>query len=390
MQHPLPVPAEMPRSLGPPNSRGSKPKPSTRPFPSPKSPRRPALSETGSVPDCPGLPDGAPSERQSLRCEILDLVALHAQLGYGGPINAEAVDDGTPTAKRADEVKKRVRKMLELGFHPKTPEAERLQALRNAKRIMHEHNLQDADMSVGSSIVDGGLFAAKLVPIKRTQRMARESWALSLVSATRITFSVSSYAVLRRDALYVVFYGSSAAAEMAIYAFACAANLIDWMSGGRALPKDKKVTFGTKHYGAQFSPVLRKDAGYVQWATRVEHEPGGAGNCLQQFIEYARAQQNPVEWDRAYKEGMASALHRKAKEAQDPQDSNPQCQDLATSNEALSQQVFQYFGIQVTHGSCGVLKSDGLRHARGSGSRDAGAVHLGQHQLRAEKCLALQ
>ena len=51
----------------------------------------------------------------------------------------------------------------------------------------------------------------------------------------------------QKNALYVVFYGGYTAAELATYAFACAANLMDWMAGKQALPRDRKFTFGEKH-----------------------------------------------------------------------------------------------------------------------------------------------
>ena len=43
-------------------------------------------------------------------------------------------------------------------------------------------------------------------------------------------------------------------------------------------------------------------------AKAIERTPEGVGDCLQYFIEHARAQHEPAEWDRAHKEGMASEL----------------------------------------------------------------------------------
>ena len=68
-----------------------------------------------------------------------------------------------------------------LVFHPTTPEAEHSQELRNANRLMQAHRSEEADVHVGPSPshLEGGLFAAKLIPVNgHCQRCkARLPWA---------------------------------------------------------------------------------------------------------------------------------------------------------------------------------------------------------------------
>ena len=56
------------------------------------------------------------------------------------------------------------------------------------------------------------------------------------------------------------------------------------------------------------------------------------------FIEYALAVRNPAEWDRAHKEGMASALFKEAKML------------TSRSSETMRKQVLEQLGMRLTNG----------------------------------------
>lgn len=384
-----PLPATSPNPASVPR-QGQRRKPASRPAPAPE-PRRPNMSGPVEPSSCPGLPVAGPSKRQAFRCEIFEPSGLQADLGYGGPVDRKACQSsGDPAASAREEVKVRIRKMLDMAFHPRTAEAEGAQALRNAQRLMRTHALAEEEVREATESPEGGLFAAKLTPVNRSHRAQAEKWIGSLASAIDLHFDVAHYLVVRprQNAVYMVFYGGCTAAELATYAFACAANLIDWMAGGRALPRDRKFTFGEKHRGELFSIVLLEDPDYEQWALNIERsDPNGAAKKLQGFVEYARASRNPAEWDRAYKEGMADALFKKAEDAHKQEDAASTSQALATSLEAMRKQVLEHFGIRL--GSIDMVMSRGLRNARSSGSSDAAAVTLGQGQIQRDSPLAI-
>jgi hypothetical protein len=331
----------------------------------------------------PSLADG-PSKRQHIHCEVLPVQTLVSELGYGGPIKSS----GLERDDRADDTKIRIRKMLDLAFHPTTPEAEQTQALRNAQRLMQQHALSEEDIqvSVGEMEAQGGLFAAKLTPCNKSKGsmpLQRERWLSSLAHTVCMLFDTGSFNRLSSGALYYGFYGRSDAAESAAYAFACACNRMLWMAGSRALPADRVFNFGNKHRGEKFSSVFKHDADYVDWAKRTEYD--GAGECLQNFIEYVRAKECPAAWDRAYLEGMAETLHKQ-------NERNDMCdgmKTLAVHSKSIQQKVLEHFGVNLHRGKKNAT-TQGLRKARSAGSRDAGNVNLGQKQIDQTKRLSIK
>jgi len=329
----------------------------------------------------PSLPDG-PSKRQRLRCEILEVDALQAEFGFGGAVTTNF--EGVGHNEHAQGVKVRIRKMLDMAFHPATPEAERSQALRNAQRLMKQHEVNETDVQTQEKTPQGGLFAARLTAVGKGAGIQKEKWMFTLTAAVNALFDTACYTHTRRGkpALYVVFYGSSDAAESAVYAFACASNLMLWMAGSRALPSDQTFTFGAKHRGQKFSAVFSEDKGYVVWAKKTEYE--GAAECLQNFIEYVRAQEDPAEWDRAYLEGMAQALKSKTKS-----DGGSNAESLALHSKGIQDEVLRHFGVKKHASRTDVATAHGLRKSRGSGSCDAVAVNLGQAQIKQPARLAI-
>merc|ERR1719247_235528 len=328
----------------------------------------------------PSLPNGH-SKRQCLHCEILDTESLQREFGYGGPITPNCEEP----AEHTEGVKTRIRKMLDMAFHPATPEAEKSQALRNAQRLMQQHAVNEADLQTTMEVPQGGLFAAKVTWIGKSARVQKERWMLILSSAVNMLFDTACYTHKKGHALCFAFYGRSDAAEAAAYAFACASNLMLWMAGSRALPSDRAFTFGAKHRGEKFSFVFREDPGYVTWAKNTEYD--GAGECLQNFIEYVRAHEEPAEWDRAYLEGMAQTLFSKTQSTCEHRNAS----SLALRSKDIQDEVLKHFGISVksTKGQ-NIAAAHGLRKARSSGCSDAAGVYLGQRQIQQPSCLAIE
>lgn len=129
------------------------------------------------------------------------------------------------------------------------------------------------------------------------------------------------------------------------------------------------------------------DRGYVTWAKNTEFE--GAGECLQHFIEYVRAHENPADWDRAYMEGMSEALFKKAKQDHAQENEGDRNQALTISSKAIQAAVLDHFGIELKTCKRDLATTHGLRKARGSGYRDAAAVNLGQRQIGSGRRLAI-
>jgi len=333
-----------------------------------------------------GMP---PSGRQVLRSEVLGRVAVKDLFK-----DVADRDFDTRPNQKEDALKSRIRKMLELAFHPNTSEAESGQALRNAQKLMRSHNLQEADIAREVAAQDeGGLQAVKMTPV-HGQRMRRdhECWVKSLTVAVESTFDVASF--VKRDgqinADHIIFYGHRAASDLAAYAFTCAANRIEWKAGMRALPPNEVFApcKDHSHAGKRFSEVLHQDPGYVDFVKYLERQKGegGANDQLRKFIEYIRAQEDPTEWDRAYKEGMASALRKRALTRQKLDQTMSDA--LALSSRTAQKSVLERMGVNLKKGKS-IRGVDGFRQARQRGSLDASAVDLRQRQVEHEECLAL-
>lgn len=54
----------------------------------------------------------------------------------------ELFSAGAPCEEAVNGIRFKIRKMLELGLHPDTPDIEAQQALKNAQRLLTKHNLE--------------------------------------------------------------------------------------------------------------------------------------------------------------------------------------------------------------------------------------------------------
>jgi len=162
-------------------------------------------------------------------------------------VNAEDDDDGDGggiNARNGEQhsvvvgIKERIRKMLELGLHPDTPDIEAQQALKNAQRLLTKHNLQQAEVMEGalkdSSALAGGMRVVELRYKGRIGRLGRiEEWVIDLVHVIADNFDTQYFTRKydRQDRpLQVVFYGIKQNADCSGYAFAATFNRITIMS----------------------------------------------------------------------------------------------------------------------------------------------------------------
>lgn len=165
-------------------------------------------------------------------------------------VNAEDDDDdgggdgGGSNARNGEQhstvvgIKERIRKMLELGLHPDTPDIEAQQALKNAQRLLTKHNLQQVEVMEGalkdSSALAGGMRVVELRYKGRIGRLGRiEEWVIDLVHVIADNFDTQYFTRKydRQDRpLQVVFYGIKQNADCSGYAFAATFNRITIMS----------------------------------------------------------------------------------------------------------------------------------------------------------------
>ena len=78
-------------------------------------------------------------------------------------------------ASEREEVKVRIRKILDMASHPSAAEAEGVPALRNAQRLMRTHALAEEEVCQATECPQGGVFGAKLLPVNRSQLAQTET-----------------------------------------------------------------------------------------------------------------------------------------------------------------------------------------------------------------------
>lgn len=127
-------------------------------------------------------------------------------------------------------VQERIRKMLELGLHPDTPDIEAQQALKNAQRLLTKHNLQQAEVMKGSlknlNALKGGMRVVELRSRGTNGGPGRfEQWIHELANIIAKYFDTQYY-VQRHSLPQVVFYGIKQNADCAGFAFAATFNRI--------------------------------------------------------------------------------------------------------------------------------------------------------------------
>ena len=122
---------------------------------------------------------------------VLDVSPLYED-DRGGELEPAAA--ATAGDDPAWGVKERIRKMLELGLHADTGEAEAKQAMQNAMRLLTKHNLERADVlrahGSDASALQGGLKVVELTGRRAAQLTA---WMRELSNVAARAFDVSYY-----------------------------------------------------------------------------------------------------------------------------------------------------------------------------------------------------
>jgi arsenate reductase-like glutaredoxin family protein len=157
----------------------------------------------------------------------------------------------TGASKADDEVKERIMKMLNMGFHEGSNENEAKRAMKMAQKLMKRHNLsqalllkeRDAQNTGGSELLKGGLVKVNVTNLRTGKPSLYLRWFPELVRAVNKSFDVSMFYNVRRGCqCRITFYGIYTNCQLAAYAFKTAAERISMMQATFVPVKKHGVT----------------------------------------------------------------------------------------------------------------------------------------------------
>mmetsp|Transcript_18802 Transcript_18802/g.46677 ORF Transcript_18802/g.46677 Transcript_18802/m.46677 type:complete len:598 (-) Transcript_18802:251-2044(-) len=183
------------------------------------------IMENRDIPSAPGKPDHR-SENNERDDEMEEKSMLVA---------------GAGKKKAEQEVKHRIIKLLNTGFHDQSNEHEAKNAMKLAQRLMRKHNLSQALLlkereaknsqnTEGDEVLKGGMVKVKIVNQKTGKASLFARWLSKLLNPVCENFGVKCFIQRRRGVkCEVVFYGIYSNAQLAGYAFKVAAERIAQM-----------------------------------------------------------------------------------------------------------------------------------------------------------------
>ena len=183
------------------------------------------IMENRDIPSAPGKPDHR-SENNERDVEMEEKSMLVT---------------GAGKKKAEQEVKHRIIKLLNTGFHDQSNEHEAKNAMKLAQRLMRKHNLSQALLlkereaknsqnTEGDEVLKGGMVKVKIVNRKTGKTSLFARWLNRLLNPVCENFGVKCFVQRRRGvSCEVVFYGIYSNAQLAGYAFKVAAERIAQM-----------------------------------------------------------------------------------------------------------------------------------------------------------------
>ena len=191
----------------------------------PKAPPEPPLEvvmKPQDVPSAPGKPD-------------------HQSENNGEMEENSLLVDGAGKKKAEDEIKHRIIKLLNTGFHDQSNEHEAKNAMKLAQRLMRKHNLSQAlllkerekknsQKSDDDETLKGGFVRLNIVNRKTRKPPPFSRWFDQLMGAIALNFGVKVYSSrLAGVECGIVFYGIYSNSQLAGYAFKISAERISQM-----------------------------------------------------------------------------------------------------------------------------------------------------------------
>ncbi len=213
-------------------------------------------------------------------------------------------------------IKARIAKMLALGLHAGTSEAEAQQSMRQAQRLLNKYNLDQAAIlseAGGAGLKNEGAMAGGMAKVelfkagtKQPAKLDRTAEGLALCCAKN--FEVRYFKRRSRSTTQIVFYGLLSGAQLAAYAFTVAFTRVHLMQKTYHPPVgeyDLKVARGqTQCTAASYTATARRN-----YADGLVH---GLHNAVISALEYRvqqraaklrKAQRRAERWRRARARG---------------------------------------------------------------------------------------
>mmetsp|Transcript_6156 Transcript_6156/g.17532 ORF Transcript_6156/g.17532 Transcript_6156/m.17532 type:complete len:606 (+) Transcript_6156:1588-3405(+) len=200
----------------------------TNPKPSPDPPLE-VIMEEKDIPSAPGKCDNSLENDSS------------KNIDSNGMEEVSLLVNGAGKKKSEQEVKNRIIKLLNTGFHEKSNEHEAKNAMKLAQRLMRKHNLSQAlllreretknnQKEHDGEVLKGGMVRIKIVNRKTRKPTLFARWISDLTHPVCTNFGVKAYHQTRRGVRCdVVFYGIYSNAQLAGYAFKVATERISQM-----------------------------------------------------------------------------------------------------------------------------------------------------------------
>ena len=133
-----------------------------------------------------------------------------------------------------ENIKIKIRKMLQVGLHPGTPNEEAERSLKLAHNLLQKHNLEEMDVinaggADGKSKLTGGMKVVELKS-KSGHPPNNAAWISDLGGSASACFDCCYFHETGDSSLNYVFYGVVANAEMAAFAFSSSLNRVAHMT----------------------------------------------------------------------------------------------------------------------------------------------------------------
>ena len=264
----------------------------------------------------------------------------------GGPAADADVAGGGSAAGEDDaglgRIKARIAKMLALGLHAGTSEAEAQQSMRQAQRLLSKYNLDQAtilnESSGGAGLKDQGAMAGGMAKVelfkagtKDPAKLDRTAEGLALCCAKN--FEVRYFKRRSRRSTQLVFYGLRSGAQLAAYAFSVAFVRVHLMQKAYKPPAGeyelKKARGQTQCTAGSYTATARRN--YADGLVHGLHS--AVISALEQRVQrrtakLRRAQRRAERWRKACERGMhdgkeaaaQTAAHHRGGEAYDEDD----------------------------------------------------------------------
>jgi len=147
--------------------------------------------------------------------------------GGGGARGGAGGSDGGGEGAQLVKMKERIGKMLSLGLHAATPEAEAQQAMKQAQRLLQKYNLDQATVLqerdgklANAGAMQGGMVPVVLRMVKTQKRAPLVDWTEQLATVVRLNFEVKFYTQASRwSPTRITFYGLKTNSQLAAYSF---------------------------------------------------------------------------------------------------------------------------------------------------------------------------